>query len=89
MEKGKVTKVYMHIVVEFKIYEQVNVYKEPVTDPGKKSKKGILTLEKNGGEYVTRTENTGQPTKVSRNFYRILHLFYFHFFFLEPTHSSI
>jgi nicotinamide phosphoribosyltransferase len=41
-----------------------DVYKDPITDPGKKSKKGRLTLEKNGdGEIVTVTEGKGDPSK--------------------------
>jgi nicotinamide phosphoribosyltransferase len=43
----------------------VNVYKEPVTDLGKKSKKGRLTLELENGKYVTREEGKGDPHKVS------------------------
>ena len=38
-------------------YLQVNVYKEPITDSGKKSKKGRLSLELDeSGHYYTRTE---------------------------------
>ena len=44
--------------------EGVNVYKEPVTDPGKTSKKGILSLELEEGSYVTKTEGSGDPSKV-------------------------
>jgi nicotinamide phosphoribosyltransferase len=41
-----------------------DVYKDPITDPGKKSKKGRLTLEKNeDGEIVTITEGKGDPAK--------------------------
>ena len=43
----------------------MNIYKEPVTDPGKTSKKGRMTLELDEkGRYVTRTEGTGDPAKV-------------------------
>ena len=46
----------------------VDVFKDPVTDRGKTSKKGILTLQKikndDGTEnYVTFEEGTGDPTK--------------------------
>ena len=44
---------------------QVNVYKDPVTDPGKMSRKGRMTLElDDSGQYVTRTEGKGDPLKV-------------------------
>ena len=44
---------------------QVDVYKDPVDDHSKVSKKGRLTLELDGnGQYVTKTEGTGDPTKV-------------------------
>ena len=42
----------------------VNVYKEPITDRKKKSKKGLLTLELDNGEYRTCTEGMGDPEKV-------------------------
>lgn len=44
---------------------QVNVYKQPVTDPGKKSKKGRLTLEYSDGQYKTVEEGKGDPKKVN------------------------
>jgi len=45
-----------------------NVYKDPVTDPGKASKRGRLVLEKIGSdnpgfEYVTREEGSGDVNK--------------------------
>jgi len=42
-----------------------DVFKDPITDPGKKSKKGRLTLEKAEGvnNYVTMTDGKGDPTK--------------------------
>ena len=44
---------------------QVNIYKDPVTDHGKISKKGRMTLElDDSGTYVTKTEGTGDPAKV-------------------------
>ena len=46
---------------------QVNIYKDPVTDHGKVSKKGLMTLELNdSGKYVTKTEGTGDPAKVGK-----------------------
>jgi nicotinamide phosphoribosyltransferase len=43
----------------------VNVYKAPITDPGKKSKKGRLTLEKTkDGNFVTVEEGAGDVKKV-------------------------
>ena len=43
---------------------QVNVFKQPITDLGKKSKKGRLTLENQGGKFVTIEEGKGDPKKV-------------------------
>jgi len=43
---------------------QVNVFKEPITDMGKKSKKGRLTLEYENGQWSTTQEGTGDPDKV-------------------------
>ena len=40
------------------------MFKEPITDPGKKSKKGRLTLEHENGHWVTKEEGTGDPDKV-------------------------
>jgi nicotinamide phosphoribosyltransferase len=37
----------------------VNVYKTPITDMGKKSKKGILTLQLEGDTFVTVEEGKG------------------------------
>jgi len=39
------------------------VYKDPITDPGKRSKMGKLTLEMEGGKIVTKTEGSGDPSK--------------------------
>ena len=39
----------------------LQVYKDPITDKGKQSKKGKLTLEKIGGKLVTVTEGKGTP----------------------------
>merc|ERR1711959_321405 len=41
--------------------KEIEVFKDPITDPGKKSKKGRLTLEKQGGKFVTVTEGKGSP----------------------------
>ncbi|XP_076448009.1 nicotinamide phosphoribosyltransferase-like [Babylonia areolata] len=43
--------------------KQVNVFKQPITDLGKKSKKGRLTLECQEGKYITREEGSGNPEK--------------------------
>ena len=42
----------------------MNVYKDPIDDPGKKSKKGRLSLEIHNGSYVTMEQGTGDPKKV-------------------------
>ena len=44
---------------------QVNVFKQPITDLGKKSKKGRLTLECEDGKFTTVEEGKGDPKKVS------------------------
>jgi len=41
--------------------QNVDVVKDPITDPGKKSKKGRLTLEKNGSTWTTVVEGRGNP----------------------------
>ncbi|ELT87741.1 hypothetical protein CAPTEDRAFT_162451 [Capitella teleta] len=41
----------------------VNVFKQPITDLGKKSKKGRLMLEKDDGGYTTVEEGKGNPQK--------------------------
>lgn len=41
-----------------------NVFKDPVTDPGKTSKKGRLTLERHGEQLVTVCEGKGDLSKV-------------------------
>ncbi|XP_065918647.1 nicotinamide phosphoribosyltransferase-like [Dysidea avara] len=43
--------------------KDVNVFKEPITDMGKKSKKGRLTLEYDNGQWLTTQEGTGNPDK--------------------------
>lgn len=43
----------------------VNVFKTPITDLGKKSKKGKLTLEMEDGQFVTKEEGSGSPEKVT------------------------
>ena len=45
----------------------VNVYKDPITDKGKVSKKGRLTLEcDEKGEFKTVQGGKGDPVKVRR-----------------------
>ena len=47
------------------LFIQVNVYKQPITDSSKNSKKGLLSLELNDkGEYVTVEEGRGHAEKV-------------------------
>lgn len=46
-------------------FGQVNVYKDPITDSGKKSKKGQLTLEVKNGKFITTEEGQGDPKAVS------------------------
>jgi nicotinamide phosphoribosyltransferase len=36
--------------------EWVNVYKDPITDPGKKSKRGRINLWTSGGEFETSVD---------------------------------
>ena len=44
----------------------MSVFKQPVTDMGKKSKKGRLTLELEDGRYKTKEEGTGDINKVRK-----------------------
>ncbi|VDO66853.1 unnamed protein product [Heligmosomoides polygyrus] len=54
-----------HVVVD---NEERDVYKSPVTDEGKRSKKGYLTLERNSsGSLETVQEGLGNPEKVGRS----------------------
>ena len=55
-----------HAVVNGK---EVNVFKSPITDLGKKSKKGRLTLEIENGQFVTKEEGTGSSDKVQQFMY--------------------
>lgn len=41
------------------------MFKDPITDAGKKSKKGQLTLELKDGKFVTMEEGHGDPKAVS------------------------
>ncbi|XP_076338818.1 nicotinamide phosphoribosyltransferase-like isoform X1 [Tachypleus tridentatus] len=43
--------------------KKINVFKKPITDPGKHSKKGWLSLEKQGNSYLTIEEGLGDPEK--------------------------
>merc|ERR1719330_1990260 len=44
-------------------HQGVDVIKDPITDPGKKSKKGKLTLELNDGKWTTVEEGKGDQAK--------------------------
>merc|ERR1712146_182324 len=44
--------------------EHRDVYKEPITDPGKKSKKGLLFLHKVDGKLVTVARHEGNKRTV-------------------------
>jgi len=53
--------------------EWVDVVKDPVTDPGKKSKAGRVTLWKSGGEYVSAVARpTGWHDKAIGDFVEVL-----------------
>ncbi len=53
-------------VLCFPYLVQVDIFKDPVTDHGKLSKKGRLSLELDeGGQLVTRTQGTGDSQKVA------------------------
>ena len=55
----------MCVLYVYAICIQVNVYKDPITDRGKMSRRGRMTLElDSSGQYITRTEGTGDPQKV-------------------------
>merc|ERR1712078_940278 len=43
--------------------KEIDVFKDPVTDPGKKSKKGKLTVQKEGDVVTTITAGKGDPSK--------------------------
>lgn len=43
--------------------EEVEVYKEPITDTGKTSKKGRLTLQRDNGTFTTIQHGKGDPEK--------------------------
>lgn len=44
--------------------ENVELFKDPITDPGKKSHKGLMTLVKENGVYVTRDQVTEEEEKT-------------------------
>ena len=46
--------------------EERLVFKDPISDPGKRSKKGRLSLQIDDatGQLVTKTEGSGDPAKV-------------------------
>ncbi len=55
----------------------INVQKDPVTDPGKKSKTGCVTLWKSGGEYVSAVDRpTGWHDKGVGDFTEVLETVY-------------
>ena len=47
------------------LLSQRNVFKEQITDQGKVSKKGRMTLQLEDGQFVTKQEGKGDPEKVS------------------------
>lgn len=51
------------IIQETRVFQR-NVFKNPTTDSGKRSKKGLLTLEKKDGVFHTVQEGLGDPEKV-------------------------
>ena len=44
---------------------QRHVFKQPITDLGKKSKKGRLTLQRKDNTFETIQEGQGDPAKVN------------------------
>jgi nicotinamide phosphoribosyltransferase len=55
----------------------INVQKDPITDPGKKSKTGCITLWKSGGEYVSAVDRpTGWHDKGIGDFVDVLETVY-------------
>ena len=55
----------------------INVQKDPITDPGKKSKTGCITLWKSGGEYVSAVDRpTGWHDKAVGDFAEVLETVY-------------
>ncbi len=55
----------------------INVQKDPITDPGKKSKTGCITLWKSGGEYVSAVDRpTGWHDKAVGDFTEVLETVY-------------
>jgi nicotinamide phosphoribosyltransferase len=55
----------------------INVQKDPITDPGKKSKAGCVTLWKSGGEYVSAVDRpTGWHDKAVGDFTEVLETVY-------------
>jgi len=49
--------------------EWIDVFKDPITDPGKRSKKGRVNLYKNNGQFFTGVEAHGNPGELVTVFY--------------------
>ena len=48
----------------------MDVYKQPVTDPSKRSKKGRLSLRRNSDGFIETVEKgAGKPEEVSLSFH--------------------
>ena len=53
----------------FFIFFQMDVYKQPVTDPSKRSKKGRLSLRRNSDGFIETVEKgAGKPEEVGPSF---------------------
>ena len=63
--------------VEIGLGNWIDVQKDPITDPGKKSKTGCITLWKSGGEYVSAVNRpTGWHDKGIGDFAEVLETVY-------------
>ena len=58
---------FLLLLLPLLLFSQRNVFKEPVTDQGKVSKKGRMTLQLEEGQFVTKQEGKGDPEKVSHD----------------------
>lgn len=61
---GEDVSVLKSLNASIRLFIQHHVFKDPVTDPGKRSKKGRLTLEFRDGRMQTIEEGAGDPHKV-------------------------
>lgn len=52
--------------------KRVEVFKDPVTDPGKTSKKGDLTLVRKDGQFFSKVKEDIQPDEVRNDFIETL-----------------